>query len=56
MSFDCIVAGSQLRFDGVWQRPHHLLARLARLVPVLYVEEPFLASASIIGVESHTSG
>jgi glycosyltransferase involved in cell wall biosynthesis len=43
MTFDCIVAGSQLRFDGVWQRPHHLLARLARLVPVLYVEEPFLA-------------
>jgi glycosyltransferase involved in cell wall biosynthesis len=43
MNFDCIVAGSQLRFDGVWQRPHHLLARLARRVPVLFVEEPFLA-------------
>jgi glycosyltransferase involved in cell wall biosynthesis len=43
MTFDCLVAGSQLRFDGIWQRPHHLLSRLAGSVPVLYVEEPFLA-------------
>jgi UDP-galactopyranose mutase len=43
MTFDCVVAGSHLRFDGVRQRPHHILTRLARSVPVLYIEEPFLA-------------
>jgi UDP-galactopyranose mutase len=37
--FDAIVAGSHLRHDGVWQRPHHVLARLGLRVPVLYVEE-----------------
>jgi glycosyltransferase involved in cell wall biosynthesis len=35
------VAGLHLRWDGVWQRPHHLLSRLARRVPVVVVEEPF---------------
>jgi UDP-galactopyranose mutase len=35
------VAGLHLRWDGVWQRPHHLLSRLARRVPVIVVEEPF---------------
>jgi UDP-galactopyranose mutase len=35
------VAGLHLRWDGVWQRPHHLLTRLARHVPVVVVEEPF---------------
>jgi UDP-galactopyranose mutase len=43
--FEAIVAGSHLRFDGVWQRPHQLLSRLAARVPVLFVEEPFLAGA-----------
>lgn len=38
------VAGLHLRWDGVWQRPHHLLTRLARRVPVIVVEEPFGAS------------
>ena len=42
--FDCIVAGSHLRYDGVRQRPQHLLSRLAHAVPVLVVEEPFLAA------------
>ncbi|WP_317994963.1 glycosyltransferase [Vulcanimicrobium alpinum] len=32
-----------LRWDGVWQRPHHLLSRIARRVPVVVVEEPFAA-------------
>jgi hypothetical protein len=41
VTFDCIVAGSHLRFEGVRQRPHHVLTRLARRVPVLFVEEPF---------------
>jgi UDP-galactopyranose mutase len=44
MRFDCIVAGSHLRFDGVWQRPQHILTRLAARVPVLFVEEPFVAA------------
>jgi UDP-galactopyranose mutase len=44
MNVDCIVVGSHLRFDGVWQRPQQLLTRLAARVPVLFVEEPFLAS------------
>lgn len=35
------IAGLHLRWDGVWQRPHHLLSRLARAVPVIVVEEPF---------------
>lgn len=36
-----IVAGLHLRWDGVWQRPHHVLSRLSRHVPVIVVEEPF---------------
>jgi UDP-galactopyranose mutase len=44
MDFDCIVAGSHLRYDGVWQRPQQLLSRLAQRVPVLVVEEPFLGA------------
>jgi UDP-galactopyranose mutase len=43
MLFDCIVVGSHLRFDGVRQRPQHVLTRLARRVPLLVVEEPFLS-------------
>ncbi len=38
------VAGLHLRWDGVWQRPHHLLSRLARRVPVVVIEEPFGAN------------
>ena len=38
---DCIVVGSHLRYDGVRQRPHHVVSRLARRLPLLYVEEPF---------------
>lgn len=41
---ECFVAGLHLRWDGVWQRPHHLLSRLARAVPVIVVEEPFRAN------------
>ena len=35
------IAGLHLRWDGVWQRPHHLLTRLAERVPVIVIEEPF---------------
>ncbi len=45
MTFDCILVGSHLRFDGVWQRPQHIVTRLARRVPVLFIEEPFAAAA-----------
>jgi UDP-galactopyranose mutase len=45
MNVDCIVAALHLRYDGVRQRPHHILARLAERVPVLVVEEPFAAGA-----------
>ena len=44
MNVDCIVVGSHLRFDGVWQRPQQLLTRIAARVPVLFVEESFLAT------------
>jgi UDP-galactopyranose mutase len=42
---EAFVAGLHLRWDGVWQRPHHLLRRLARRVPVIVVEEPFGADS-----------
>lgn len=35
-----IVAFSHLRWDFVYQRPQHLLTRLARSSPVIYIEEP----------------
>ncbi len=38
---EAFVAGLHLRWDGVWQRPHHLLSRLAERVPVVVIEEPF---------------
>ncbi len=44
MSPECIVVGSHLRFDGVWQRPQQIVTRLASHVPVLFVEEPFAAA------------
>lgn len=35
-----LVCISHLRWDFVWQRPQHLLSRLARQYRVLFVEEP----------------
>ena len=35
-----LVAFSHLRWDFVWQRPQHVLSRLSKEIPVLYVEEP----------------
>jgi UDP-galactopyranose mutase len=32
-----------LRWHGVWQRPNHVLARIARDVPVIVLEEPLAA-------------
>jgi glycosyltransferase involved in cell wall biosynthesis len=35
-----IVVFSHLRWSGAWQRPQHLLSRLAKRWQVIYVEEP----------------
>jgi UDP-galactopyranose mutase len=43
LKIEALIAGSHLRFDGVWQRPQQLLSRIAKRVPVLFVEEPFAA-------------
>lgn len=40
-----LVAFSHLRWDFVWQRPQHVLSRLAKEMPVLYVEEPVGAAS-----------
>jgi len=40
---DVVVVGLQLRWRGVWQRPNHLLSRIARDVPVVVLEEPLVA-------------
>lgn len=40
MPSERLVVFSHLRWDSVFQRPHHLLSRLARRTPVLFVEEP----------------
>ncbi|WP_313609972.1 NAD(P)-binding protein [Atlantibacter hermannii] len=35
-----LVVFSHLRWDFVWQRPQHLLTRLAQHYPVVFIEEP----------------
>ena len=40
---EAFVAGLHLRWDGVRQRPHHLLTRLAERAAVVVIEEPFRA-------------
>lgn len=39
-----LIVFSHLRWDFVYQRPQHLMSRLARRYPVLFVEEPVHAS------------
>lgn len=39
---DCLICFSHLRWDFVYQRPQHLMTRLAQRFPVVYVEEPVL--------------
>jgi hypothetical protein len=51
---DVFVAGLHLRWDGVWQRPHHLLTRLAKKLPVVVVEEPY--GAAVDRDEVHGDG
>jgi glycosyltransferase involved in cell wall biosynthesis len=47
------VAGLHLRWDGVWQRPHHVLTRIARHVPVVVIEEPFAGECDRDEVQRH---
>ncbi|MFE0759215.1 glycosyltransferase family 1 protein [Inquilinus sp. NPDC058860] len=39
---DSLICFSHLRWDFVYQRPQHLMTRLAQRFPVFYVEEPVL--------------
>ncbi len=39
-----LIAFSHLRWNFVWQRPQHLLSRLARRWPVVFIEEPVPAA------------
>jgi UDP-galactopyranose mutase len=48
---DVVIAGSHLRWRGVWQRPNHVLARIARDVPVIVVEEPLAAERDADALE-----
>jgi UDP-galactopyranose mutase len=50
---EVIIAGSHLRYDGVWQRPQQILSRLARRVPVLFLEEAFPSEAQRDDVRVH---
>src|SRR5581483_7780204 len=49
---EVIVAGLHLRWNGVWQRPNHLLSRAARDIPVVVLEEPLAAQRDGTGVRS----
>jgi UDP-galactopyranose mutase len=40
-----IVVFSHLRWSWVWQRPQHLLSRLAKRFPVVFIEEPLPCEA-----------
>ena len=39
-SASALIVFSHLRWDGVFQRPQHLLSRFARDIPVIVIEEP----------------
>lgn len=40
-----IIVFSHLRWNWVWQRPQHLLSRLAKRFPVVFIEEPLRCEA-----------
>jgi UDP-galactopyranose mutase len=42
-----LVVFSHLRWDSVYQRPHHLISRLARRRLVLFIEEPLKAEPGV---------
>jgi UDP-galactopyranose mutase len=43
-----IIVFSHLRWNWVWQRPQHLLSRLAKRFPVVFIEEPLRCEAGQI--------
>ncbi len=43
-AFDGVICFSHLRWDFVYQRPQHVISRLARRYPVWFVEEPLDAT------------
>lgn len=45
-----LVCFSHLRWDFVFQRPHHLMSRLAKQRPVYFFEEPIEHSERILGL------
>src|SRR6266536_6500599 len=48
-----LVVHSHLRWDGVFQRPHHIISRLARQHRVAFIEEPiFLEGSSGVRLET----
>jgi hypothetical protein len=54
---ESLVVFSHLRWDFVFQRPQHILTRLARQWRVLYVEEPvFEAGDPHAGLRSPANG
>ena len=45
-----LVVHSHLRWDGVFQRPHHIISRLSKQRRVVFIEEPlFLESETAVG-------
>ena len=50
---EVVVVGLQLRWRGVWQRPNHLLSRIAREVPVIVLEEPLIGERDEDEVTAH---
>jgi len=50
MEYTPVVVFSHLRWNSVFQRPHHIMTRLAERRDVLFVEEPVTSSA-VAGLE-----
>jgi hypothetical protein len=42
-AFDGVICFSHLRWDFVYQRPQHIMSRLASRYPVWFIEEPVVA-------------
>jgi glycosyltransferase involved in cell wall biosynthesis len=51
-----LVVLSHLRWDGVWQRPQHLISRLGRDLPTRFVEEPVADGGAATGIERRSHG
>src|SRR3712207_7820853 len=49
--FRSLVCFSHLRWDFVWQRPQHLLSRVAKHYRVLVIEEPIFKPGAALHME-----